>query len=558
MKFSNKRIQVALDLLLLAALFWFVRYWHSGLFGLYEDDLTLIPVAITKSSQELIRSIGAYIVHLQGHARPLSDSFIMLFSWLGWRINGLWGIYWLGFLITVANISLFYALMHRTSDRNLALLAGITFVLYAADTTQAFLTHSLGLQPSVLLILLAMHSYLSNRRGLSYGLAFVVLFSYELPFVLFAAAPLFKPVWNRKLLKEFLLHMLILGLMLGGIFVFRSLIGEGRVGELTLKQLVTTPVLHMIQGPLVSLGTFVLRPIQALQSLNREIALAILTVFGVLALVLGRMDLHTIPGLRDLWRKIRSRDPLPEPVNMLGRMAATGVALLILAYPLTFTVRAYAISGRDTRVHAAGTAGAAILVGCMAYFLLMIARGHWRWLVNLLLAVFFALMAGYGFVIQNDYVRAWQLQRQFWSELLPLIPDAGDGTVILVDRAALTDTRQIGANYWNLPRVLDQIFTFPPEMAALPHVHRLETGWQNTIVTPDGRFQVNAASAYSVPDYFGVFDGRNVILIQSENGHLVRRGSVTIDGNEYPLKQLSTPILPDLPHGFLYNLLVTP
>jgi hypothetical protein len=558
MKFSDKRVQVALDLLLLAALFWFVRYWHSGHFGLYEDDLTLIPAAITRSFSELIQYIGTYIFNFQGHARPLSDSFIMLFSWLGWRIDGLWGIYWLGFLITVVNISLFYALMRRTSDRNLALLAGISFVLYAADTTQAFLTHSLGLQPSVLLILLAMHSYLSNRRGLSYVLAFMVLFSYELPFVLFVTAPLFKPVWDKKLLKELLLHMLILGLMLGGIFAFRSFIGEGRVAGLTLEQLVTTPLLHMIQGPFVNLGTFVLRPIQTLQSLNREIVFAMLVMFGLMALVIRRMDVRPIPSLRDMWRRIRIREPLPEPINMLGHMVVIGMALLILAYPLTFTVRAYAISGRDTRVHAAGAAGAVILVGCIAYFMLMLARDHWRWLVNLLLAVFFALMAGYGFVIQNDYVRAWQLQKQFWTALLPLIPDAGDGTVILVDRAALTDTHQIGANYWNLPRVLDQIFTFPAEMATVPRVHRLETGWQNTIVTPDGRFQINAASAYTVPDYFGVFDSRNIILIQAENGRLVRRESITINGQENLLKQLSAPLLPDLPHGFLYNLLVNP
>ena len=66
-------------------------------------------------------------------------------------------------------------------------------------------------------------------------------------------------------------------------------------------------------------------------------------------------------------------------------------------------------------------------------------------------------MTGYGFIIQRDYVNAWQYQRAFWTELLPLIQDAGDYNVILVDPQALKDTRQIGANYWNLPRVLYQL-----------------------------------------------------------------------------------------------------
>jgi hypothetical protein len=258
---------------------------------------------------------------------------------------GLWGPYLIGYAITAVNIGLFYWLIRRVSDRLLALLSGLAFVLFAADTTQVFLTHSLGLQPSVLMILLAMHSYLSNWRIVSYLLAFVVLFSYELPFTLFVAVPLFKPVWNKRLLKELFLHILILGLMLVGIFVFRSYLGESRVAGLTLKQLATTPFLHMVQGPLISLGTFVLRPVQVLQSLNPEITLAILVVFVVLVLVLWRLALPSTPGLRALWQQIHVHESLQEPVKMLGRTMITGAALLMLAYPLTFTVRAYAIAG---------------------------------------------------------------------------------------------------------------------------------------------------------------------------------------------------------------------
>ncbi len=558
MKQSDKRLRTLLDILLLVAIFWVVRYWHSGQFGLYEDDLTRIPDAVQLSTQGLWQFLMSLFTQFEGQGRPFHPAFIYLFSWLGWRIAGHWGPYLIGFVITAVNIGLFYWLIRRVSDRALALLSSLAFVLYAADTTQAFLTHSLGLQPSVLLILLAMHCYLSDWRFLSYTLAFIVLFGYELPFVIFAAVPLFKPNWNKYLLKELFLHGLILAIMLGSIFTLRSYIGENRVAGLTLQQLATTPILHMIQGPLVSLGTYVLRPIQALQAINAEIAVVALVVFVALIFILWRLDIKSGPGLSTLWRKIRSHEPLPDTIKLLWHMAVTGAVMLILAYPLTFTVRAYAISGRDTRVHAAGAAGAAILIGCVAYFLLILANGRWRWVVNLTLAFFFALMAGYGFVIQSDYVRAWQLQKQFWVELLPLIPDAGDGTVILVDRAALTDTRQIGANYWNLPRVLMQLYDFPDGMEFVPVVHRLETGWENYLLGPDGRFQINAKTTYSVPGYFGEFEPDNVILIQSDDGQLVRRKTIMLGGQEYLLKQLTDPVLPNLPHGFLYNLLLDP
>jgi hypothetical protein len=164
---------------------------------------------------------------------------------------------------------------------------------------------------------------------------------------------------------------------------------------------------------------------------------------------------------------------------------------------------------------------------------------------------------GYGFVVQSDYVRAWQLQKDFWRELLPLIPDAGDGTVVLVDRVALTDTRQIGANYWNLPRVLDQMYVFPNDATA-PRVHRLETGWQDNLLAPDGSLQVNASSVYSVPDYFGNFDRKNVILISGKDGQLVRPDSVTLNGQDVALKPVGEPVLTTLKPGFLYNMLISP
>ena len=556
----GKRLAAFLDLFLLVVLFWIVRYWHSRLFGLYEDDLTIIPDAFTRSFSSLMGFIYSYIVHMSGHARPLSDSAIYFFSWIGWRLAGLWGPYLLGYLITAINIGLFYWLMRRVAGRPFALLAGLGYILYSADTTQAFLTHSLGLQPSITLILLAMHCYISDKRILAYVLAFVVLFSYELPFLLFAAVPLFKNTWNKALWKELLWHCVILAAMAGGIYAFRMLIGERRVGGIGLKDLILTPPLHMLEGPAVNLGMLLYRPYQALRALDLEVGLAIVLSGAFLFWLLSRLPVSVHVALSDLWRARRepaSRAALPEEVKALGRIAVVGLAMLILAYPLTFTVRAYAISGRDTRVHAAGVAGTALLLASAALLLIYLTNGSaWRTLVNLLVALELALLVGYGFVIQRDYIQAWISQRQFWTELQPLIPDAGPGTVILVDPAALHDTRQIGANYWNLPRVLFQLYIFPAGTKDLPVVHRLEKGWQNILAGSDGKFEVNASTTYSVPDYYGEFDPSSVILIQAQNGALVRRDTVQVAGKGYNLKSHGVPILPGLPHGFLYHLMI--
>jgi hypothetical protein len=561
----KKRFAILLDMLVLTGLFWVARYWHSPHFGLYEDDLTIIPSAFQYSFGSLMQYIGQYILNLSGHARPLSDSFIYLFSWIGWQVFGLWGAYLVGFLITAANIALFYWLIYRVAGRPLALLSGFAYVLFSADTTQAFLTHSLGIQPSITLIWLAIHCYLSDRKLLAYLLAFIVLFCYELPFPLFLAAPLFLRPWNKSLLKRLIRHALILAAMLLAVYLLRMAIGEGRTADLTAQELLVTPFLHMLQGPLVSLGSYLYRPFLAFHAIDLELALVMVPVFLLIYFYLYR-TIKEFPEV-DLNLLARSfKDPevrkqLPQEVSSLGKLFITGVVMLVLAYPLTFTVGSMTIlNGRGTRVHTAAVAGAAILVGAILLLalLLTLSSRFWRILTRLALAAGIALLTGYGFIIQRDYVNAWQYQRAFWTELLPLIQDAGDYNVILVNPQALQDTRQIGANYWNLPRVLYQLYDFPSDPSISPVVHRLESGWEDRIVNYNNEFDVDASTVYSVPSFYGEYATHDIILIQSENGQLVRRDSVVIDGVTYRFKPVTAPVLGSLPRGFLYSLLIIP
>ncbi|HEY5158764.1 MAG TPA: hypothetical protein VII93_12445, partial [Anaerolineales bacterium] len=84
---------------------------------------------------------------------------------------------------------------------------------------------------------------------------------------------------------------------------------------------------------------------------------------------------------------------------------------------------------------------------------------------------------------------------------------------------------------------------------------RLAAGWENTLVV-DGRFQVNSTTVSSAPDNYGTYDSESIIIIQAENGHLVRRTTITLDGIEYTLKPETQPFLSALHHGFLYNLMI--
>jgi hypothetical protein len=565
----------ALPILLILGVAWISRYLHFREFGLYEDDWTIVPGAAAMSAAELVRHVSAYLIHLYGHGRPLSDSLIYLSSWLGWKLGGLTWMYRLGFAFVGLNCILIYQLARRVAGAQVALLAGLAFAVFPADTSQAYLTHSLGLQPSLSLALLSIHAYLSRREWATYLLAALVLFTYETPFGLIAGAPLLAPgAWDRQRLRRLSLHGLVLGVILGAVLGVRFAISDDRVGGVPFPWIFLTPVVHMVEGPLVSLGMFFYRPITAilLNDLTgwAVVALAFAVLAGCLlawapsAAELSAGDLRSIlrlaPPRAKWWRGWRERwGSVSQAVRDRIRLAAAAVLMLVLAYPLTYTVRAYAIDGRDTRVHFAAAAGASLLVAVVASAAwdALRERGLGR-LGALLLAAELALLIGFGQVIQEDYRAGWINQQRFWSRLIAQIPDVRDGTVVLVEAGPLGDVTQIGANTWNLSSVLEQLYVFPEAWKTDPRVLRLQPAWREHILAGEGPLNLYWESVLSSSSVWSEIEGKDVILFLDESGELVRQsGPMDIAGQMTSLMTTEERGEPPYPHRLFYNLLIT-
>jgi hypothetical protein len=550
-----------LDLIFLAAIFWAARYLFSAEFGLYEDDITRIPDAFSMRLGDVWEHLVFLMTRYYAN-RPLHEGFIYFFSWLGWRVNGLWGAYWIGFLITIVNIMLFYCLLRKLHSRLFSFLGGLAYALFSADTTQAYLTMSLGGQLSNTLLLLAFYVYLFGPRWISYVLVYpIILFSYETPFLVFMAAPLLdKPKNGRQFWKAVLLHAAILTAMLLSSFIMRYAQGGSIDFEMGLWETFYTALTHVLQGPLVALGTYLLRPYQVLMTLDPVTGMVSLLSFLTIALYLHGVnrDGELMPDFLNAIRARRFSD-LDERTRLLLQLTAAGFVMLLLAYPMTFTTRVTAISGRTTRGHLAAVGGASLLVASFSYALLMVFT-HYRHvkIAIALLSGWFAMLVGFGIILQQDYVKAWQYQKDFWAELLPLIPDADIGTAILIQPEGLEDVLQIGANTWNLSRVLDQLYIFPPGMTSVPRVFRLLPNWRDKLALDGGGyFQVNGETVTAPPDNYNTFDSSRVIIISTEGGKMTRiDGSLIINGTSYPLKPLSDLVLPNLPRRVLYQLIL--
>jgi hypothetical protein len=242
----------------------------------------------------------------------------------------------------------------------------------------------------------------------------------------------------------------------------------------------------------------------------------------------------------------------------------TGFVLLALAYALAFTIPAAAADGRDSRVHLAAVVGTAWLAAWGATLLLNLARRYGGKLAGALrlagiaiLAAFFALQVGYGALIQRDYAASWQYQRQFWTQLLPLITDMEDGDIILVEPSVLRATGQIGVITWNTPRVLQQIYYFPAEWQAPPRVYRLEGGWEQHLISPDGLVHIDESTMFIPESMYVEVESEQVIFIEVQGERLVRHNApLLLNDTQYPVKKLLPGAGQPFAPGELYDLMI--
>ena len=211
---------------------------------------------------------------------------------------------------------------------------------------------------------------------------------------------------------DYLWQGLFVGGSLAGVALIRKSIGEEYVSSLDLQTALTRPFEQMAIGPVTSLAMFFLRPWGFLRNGFVEHPQFFIPILAGLMV--------TLALLCSRWRTPGTQ---AFPIRRLGRLALAGLAMLTLAYPLSFTVSASVTSGRDTRIHLAAALGGAILWGCACALVLSRVRGSWmRYPAVTALALLFTGMFAFGFNVQRDYRLAWEYQRGFWTDLTHLCP----------------------------------------------------------------------------------------------------------------------------------------
>jgi len=396
------------------------------------------------------------------------------------------------------------------------------FCLFPTDTTKILLTHDFQLQPALTFALLSALAYAANRRWLAYPLAAGALLSYENAFLALFALPLLLRRWDRALLRELARHVFTLGGIVVVVVVLRLLAGEVRATESTGGVGAILPLLlgSLVLGPVRAVAASVYQPLRVVPTWDLET----LVVSVLAGFVFGFC----------LWR-LR---PRPSPWRDIVETGGAGLVMLVLGYGLAFThFPPNAVVGRGTSVHLGATLGMAVLAAAVAWGLMNLRPI----LAATAVAAYLAFAVGYQVTIERDFMRSWQLQRDFWQQVAACCSDLQDGTVLIYQLPESIPTTFIFTNSWADPLVLDQTFRFPPNWQTPPRLFAITDFPARVAAGPDGlQWWVPGASW---DEHWEALPQGNVILLRPADGRLERvTGEIPIAGQTLQLKDPGQPV----------------
>ena len=545
---NNKSLKIT-TFLTIALITWIAHFWYFNHLGLYEDDYAFIGNILTMDFSRFVDSVkNMNLAFFQG--RVVGFNILFFSAYFAGKLGGLPLIYISAYLLALTNNILFYLFLQRLWNQPIFVLTGtLAFTLFPADNTRAFLTH-IHILPALTFLLLAFLSYLNDKKFWSYLLITASFLSYETCFLLFITAPFLTKKPKSEIFKELIKHLFILGTIFLVVLILRKLTGDGRVGDLDIATAIFTPIRQIITGPFVCLGTFVYRPWQTLHNLRGE--LLIFVPLSLLMLLWLFLQNFRFSGLDS-----------GENWPIIKQLSLLGISLLFLAYPLTFTVPATLISGRDSRVHAAAVVGASILGGILGYLIVYLANSYrQKNLAALLLATYFSLLIGFGIIVQQQNKLSWKYQQAFWADVIQLAPDLNDGQVILVDAPSLPWGSQLYPFAWSMPSVVGQLYQFPWQWKNVPKLYKLNPDWQLKIAA-NGEIALNNDNGLLF-FYYPWEPARQVktseiILLQEKDGKLVRTTTPIVAGaKKFSFKPLTNSTIDSFDKGYLYDYLIAP
>lgn len=432
----------------------FLAYFrHFGSLGLYGDDAAFFGGLINRNWQsELENTLFSFRYWPQG--RPLGMGFnLSLLPFIVFKIGGLAGLHLFAFVVVSLNSLLLFRLLRDRCSPLLAFSAAGFYALAPADTVQNSLVYAYNFELAALCGLVAVSAAI-RRQTVVFSLALAAGLLMVEPVVMWVLfIPLFvdgsaSQPWRRWLLR----HILNWTAVVGAVLVIRRAIGDPsgaeRVAELSSQPLAA--VQRGLESAVTGSKTHLFMTAERLALPWREAdvglgllmaACGILIVFGLIVLVTPRLK-------------------SPPDSSELSRFSDRGAAVrLILAGSVTMAATYFCYfrvpwhpanwqTGFMSGVHVLAGIGSSLVFAGLVGLLGSALPLRFKRLALVVPVAVLTSLAGFGELVQRDYVRAWTFQRNFWQAYVRLCPDATDRTFVLALDRNLPPARFIERFSW--------------------------------------------------------------------------------------------------------------
>jgi hypothetical protein len=508
--------QTALAGLILACVVLFSLYVRVADYGFYEDDYWgIVPSFKTPVPQMWHNLISTFELWPTG--RPLNHILPEWFSWIGYHLAGVQGIYFLGFLVHSTNAFLLYLLLRKWLGHWAAVLTGCFLVVLPEDTTRIFLLHSAHVHTSLTFLLIALLVHRTRFRIASYPIAGLSLLSYETAFLPFVVFPLFF-VDRPKRILQWLIHLAGCGAVLMIVFGIRLSLGDSRASSVVSGpgEMLWRMISSMWIGPETSLRILAKAVLEAPHA-QPPFAFLFAALVALLLMVLPRFITETPAAA-------------PSDRSKFITVFLAGLAAWIFAYALTLTnYPPTQETGRFTSTHVASVFGLACVAGAVAAYLRSFGIPSAKGAVTVLMSIAVAWLTLYSFRIQSGFAYAWAQERRFWQQVVQLCPDITPHTRILLVGTEGPQNPFILTNSWADPLVLGDAFSWDQSPILLYYNgmgHVAEIRYENSQVTWK-------------PIFWGgereTLDLNNLIILKDDGSDLTRIDDFQIPEVPFPL-----------------------
>ena len=542
---------------------WLSYYFKFNKFGLYEDDYWIAGISATSSFHDLLSFIKDNLLNLERNQGRYIAAFLpFIVAFINFKIGGITAIYIFGILLVGFNAFLIFKIIGKKYPVEIAFLTGLIFVLYPGDTTKAFIVHIYHLQISLLFTLLGMLLYVNDRKFFAYLMAFTSLMNYENAFLPFTMVPfLTRMKWDKILLKNLVKHFIIIGFFFVILYLIRRVVGENTITQLKLDELIRRTFISFIAGPLTAALSFVMAAYEALLKFKETyyIVLVVCLLLIIVGILYPALYKHS-NGSAITSFTLRPGKSIPEEHMILLKAMAIGIIITIIGYSFAFPhYPPTTLKGRMTSVHFGATFGISLLVASMIRFLFILKiKIIWNRLLIGMVLLLLSLCAGYGVLIQNDFVKSWNTQKTFWTNVIKECPDITENTLILVKQVNVPETAYVVTYSWAYPLIFELLYDFPGTWERIPKLDILDTDFSDAIIYSNGNFIYKPKYPF-LYDYQSEvnIEQNNLILLKLDDQKLSRLTDTLffIGGAKLDLKEVATSF--QYPKNELYDFIIT-